>query len=155
MRVGWTCASSEARTPKPSPAEGSDTSVRLRSERVALIVEDDEAMATAIANALDDAGWQVITVSSLASARETIANRRPSVLVLDLTLRDEFGATLLDELATREVAPATVIVSGFGLAPLVAARFDVELVSKPFEMDAFLQAVDRAGRDDKRPRPKR
>jgi len=145
-------ASSEPKTPRPSPASGSDTSVRLRGQRVALVVEDDEAMGTAIADALDDRGWNVVVVDTLAAARDTIARSHPALLVLDLTLKDEFGATLLDELAGRDDAPATVIVSGFGLAPLVAARFEVELVNKPFAVDAFIDAVERANRDGKKPR---
>lgn len=145
-------ASSEPKTPRPSPASGSDTSVRVRGERTALVLEDDEAMGTAIADALEDRGWEAMVVDTLAGARAAIREARPALLVLDLTLKDEFGATLLQELAGRDDAPATVIVSGFGLAPLVAARFEVELVNKPFDVDRFLDAVERAKRESKKPR---
>jgi DNA-binding NtrC family response regulator len=117
-----------------------------------LVLEDDEAMGIALADALADLGWDATVVDTLAAARTAIHDVHPSLLVLDLTLREEFGATLLDELAGRDDAPATVIVSGFGLAPLVAARYEVELVDKPFEVDTFLDAVDRAERDAKKPR---
>ena len=117
-----------------------------------LVLEDDEAMGTAIADALEERGYDAIVVDTLASARSALHDARPAILVLDLTLKEEFGATLLDELAGRDDAPATVIVSGFGLAPLVAARYEVELVNKPFNVDAFLDAVERAKREQKKPR---
>ena len=109
-------------------------------------------MGTAIVEALEDRGYRSMLVDTLTAARDALSRTRPALLVLDLTLKDEFGATLLDELAGRDDAPATVIVSGFGLAPLVAARYEVELVNKPFDVDKFLDAVERARRDAKKPR---
>jgi DNA-binding NtrC family response regulator len=120
----------------------------------ALVLEDDEAMGTALADALHEGGWQTQIVGTLSAARTALRNVHPTLLVLDLTLEGEFGATLLDELAGRDDAPATVIVSGFGLAPLVAARYEVELVNKPFSVDALLDAVERARREGRTPRPK-
>jgi len=149
--TGLHCASSEPKTPRASKASSSDANLRRASDRRALVVEDDAGMATAIADALEDRGWQVATVDTLVRARAHIAEHHPSLLVLDLTLRDEFGATLLDELSHRDDAPATVIVSGFGLAPLVASRFDLEVVSKPFAVDALIAAVERADREGKKP----
>jgi DNA-binding NtrC family response regulator len=149
---GARLASSEPETPRPTSSSGPDTGVRVAGERTALVLEDDEAMGIAIADALADRGWDATVVDTLGAARATIRDAHPTLLVLDLTLKDEFGATLLDELAGRDDAPATVIVSGFGLAPLVAARYEVELVNKPFSVDAFIDAVERARGEGKRPR---
>jgi len=122
------------------------------SDRKALVVEDDAAMATTIADALAVAGWTVVSSPTIADARRMLATERPSLLVLDLTLSDEFGGELLEQLAGRDDAPATVIVSGFGLAPIIAARFEVELVKKPFDVERFLVVVERAERTGVRPR---
>lgn len=122
------------------------------TKRYALVLEDDAALATTIADALTEAGWQVRTVHTIVEARALIEREHPALLVLDLTLSDEFGGELLEHLAGRDDAPATVIVSGFGLAPIIAARFDVELVRKPFDVDRLLTAVERAEREGVRPR---
>lgn len=132
-----------------SPTHRSGT--QLRSVAPILLVEDDPVMARTVASALIDEGYVVVAVTTLAAARSALERAQPSVLILDLTLPDSFGGDLLAELAARADAPPTVILSVFHLASLVAERYDVELVRKPFEMDALFSAVRRALDERRRP----
>ncbi len=124
---------------------------RMRSVAPILLVEDDPVMARTVAGALIDEGYVVVSVDTLAAARSALERAQPSVLILDLTLPDSFGGDLLAELAERDDAPPTVILSLFHLASLVADRYDVELVRKPFEIDALFSAVRRAQEERRRP----
>ena len=120
--------------------------------RSVLVIEDDPAMAQAIADVFTDAGYHPVSVRTLAEGRTSLVEDRPELVVLDLTLETEFGAGLLEDLSSRAESPPVVIVSGFGLAPMVAQRFSVPLVNKPFGVDALLAAAERAIDQSLRPR---
>lgn len=124
---------------------------RMRSVAPILVVEDDPVMSKTVCDALIDEGYVVVSVETIAAARAALDRSKPSVMVLDLTLPDSFGGDLLADLAEREDAPPTVILSVFHLASMIADRFDVELVRKPFELQTFLDAVRRAQEDRRRP----
>jgi DNA-binding NtrC family response regulator len=109
-----------------------------------LVVEDDEAIADALIDVLEDAGYLPNVVRTLAEARKAIDTDPPRLVVLDLTLEAEFGGDLLDELSTRPDAPPVVIVSAFGLATMVGERYRVPVVSKPFGLDELLDTIGRA-----------
>lgn len=120
-----------------------------------LVVEDDVVLRGAIRGALEDAGLHPIECADLKTARETIERAQPLVVVLDLALGDEFGTELLEELAAREDAPAVVVCSAFGLASLIAARYSVPCVKKPFDIDKLVNEVERAIDQKLSPRRKR
>jgi DNA-binding response OmpR family regulator len=126
---------------------------RLRSVAPVLVVEDDPILSRTVADALIDEGYVVVTATTMAAARTALERAQPSALILDLTLPDSFGADLLRDLSATAEAPPTVIFSTFHLAPMIADRYDVELVRKPFELEDLVGAVRRAV--DRQRRPKR
>jgi DNA-binding NtrC family response regulator len=93
-----------------------------------------------------------VTAMNLTEARVYLAVAMPDVMILDLNLEGEFGGDLLAELATLREAPATVLVSAYPFAGLVAQRYGVELVRKPFGLDELDAAIDRARKERRRPR---
>lgn len=130
----------------------SSASGARRSLGSAVVLEDDEALAATIAEAIEGAGFHPVTVRTLGEARQALQGERPDVVFLDLSLEEGFGADLLEELCDDAEAPAVVIVSGFPLAPLVAQRYGVPLVSKPFELDALVAAAEEARTVGRKPR---
>lgn len=134
-----------SRRSRPS---GRSSGMQPRVPGHVLVVEDDPVLCEVLSLALRDEGWATHAVTTARAAREAILSNAPAVLLLDLTLPDGFGGDLLAELATRGALPPTVIVSTFALAELVARRYDVALVRKPFELEALLHSVSRvaAGR---------
>lgn len=116
-----------------------------------LIVEDEHVMRGVMVAALEDAGFGPLGVSDLAGAREALAREVPALLVLDLSLDGEFGAELLAELALRSDAPCVLVCSAFPLADVVAARFGVALLRKPFDLDHLVTAAERAIAAQRRP----
>jgi CheY-like chemotaxis protein len=125
---------------------------RPRTVPTALIVEDDATLAVSMAGLLEDEGYATAIASTLAEARAALLLCNPHVLILDLTLPDAFGGDLLNELAENEDAPPTVLVTTFPLAPMLAARHEVELVTKPFLLDDLMKGIRRARDHARRPR---
>lgn len=113
----------------------------------ALVIEDDSVLCAAICGALKDAGYDTVGCADLASARAAIREIMPHVIVLDLSLGADFGGELLEELAREEQQPQVIVCSAFPLASLVAARFSVRCVNKPFDLDRLLAEIDDALRE--------
>lgn len=110
----------------------------------ALVVEDDQVLCGAICGALSDAGFDTVGCADLGAARASIQQLMPHVIVLDLSLGPEFGGELLEELAREERQPEVIVCSAFPLATLVAARFSVRCVNKPFDLQRLLDEIEDA-----------
>lgn len=117
--------------------------IRPRVRGDVLIVEDDELLATTLAAAIQDVGFQTRRAGSMAEARVQLAAWLPAVALVDLTLPDGFATDLIDELACKFERPVpVVVVSNFPLAQLVSARWNNLLVRKPFELDEVLETIE-------------
>lgn len=67
-----------------------------------LLVDDSMTVRQAYGDALDQAGFQVVTAATLAEARAALAEHDPDLLVLDVHLPDGDGLDLLAELRVEE-----------------------------------------------------
>jgi DNA-binding NtrC family response regulator len=116
-----------------------------------LVVEDEPVMRDVIVGALTDAGFGPFGVADLAGARAALEGDMPALVVLDLSLSGDFGADLLIDLAAHPEPPCVLVCSAFPLAEMVAARFNVELLRKPFDIDQLVFAASRAVSNGRRP----
>ena len=116
-----------------------------------LIVDDDEAVATAVRLVLEEAGHAVLTAHDAAAARRLVADTDDlDVCLFDVFMDGEDGLALAAELQGGD-APAVIIMSGGGPGrslESVTARADamgaVAVLFKPFDDDELLDAVRRA-----------
>ena len=116
----------------------------LMGAKSVLVVEDDVTINETLCAILEVEGYRATCVTNLSQARRALGDTTPSVVLLDLMLNDdESGETLLEELAGREGAPAVVVFSASPHAMSVAARYGVDLVAKPFDVDDLLEALAR------------
>ncbi len=122
-----------------------------RNPKSVLVVEDDETIRDVIIGALSDAGFGPFGATDLQSARASLEASPPALMILDLSLDRDFGADLLAELASKPDAPCVVVCSAFPLANVVAARYRLELVKKPFDIEVLVAACDRAINEHRRP----
>ena len=130
----------------------------MSNERpVVFVVDDDVRVRDALSSLLASAGLEV---TAFATASEFLAADKPDTatcLILDLELPDIHGLELQKELAERE-APPIVFITGHGdIASSVKAMKAgaVEFLSKPFDDDALLRAIDVALALDREERLKR
>ncbi len=114
-----------------------------------LIVDDEEDIRALISGVLDDEGYGTRTASDSDSALAALAERRPSLLILDIWLQGSRldSIELLDEVKRRDPALPVIVISGHGnVETAVAAikRGAYDFIEKPFQTEQLLQVVKRA-----------
>ncbi len=114
------------------------------------VVDDDSRIREALSALLSSVGYDVMTFSS---AGEYLAFQRPDVsacLVLDLDLPGMNGLELQKQLADAG-GPPIVFLTGYGDIPATVKAMKAgatEFLSKPFEEEDLLRAIDSAIRID-------
>ena len=115
----------------------------------AFLLEDNEAVVTAIRAGLRRQGVQVESAGTLGEARDRLRDLDPEVYLVDLVLPDGNGLELVRELRDADPAAPIVILTGLDQADDVIAGLasgaDLYL-KKPFtpsELFAHLQALHR------------
>lgn len=112
-----------------------------------LIVEDDRLLGRALATGLREAGYEAVHVATGAEARAHVDRLPPDLVVLDLSLPDQDGLTLLDGLQAAGRKIPVIITTARGL---LAHRLEGlqrgadDYLVKPFaltELLARIQAV--------------
>ena len=114
-----------------------------------LIVDDEADIRAAIAGILGDEGYQTRVAHDSDSALAAMAERRPSLVVLDVWLQGSRldGIELLDEIKVRDPTLPVVVISGHGnIESAVAAikRGAYDFIEKPFPAEQLLLVVRRA-----------
>ena len=122
------------------------------TERVVLVVEDDNDLCQTIQWMLEDEGLTVQTASDGREALTLAEHRKPSLVVLDMNLPIVDGFGVAAGLRSTYGNSVTILtMTADGRAAEKAKRIGaVGYLSKPFELDALIEAVWRAlgGRPD-------
>jgi two-component system, OmpR family, alkaline phosphatase synthesis response regulator PhoP len=105
-----------------------------------LIVEDERDLREVVAEALSEAGYQVVDASDGAEALDKLRACHPSVVLLDLMMPRmngwQFRAAQQQDPEVSRIP--VIVISALGwVADLDAAEF----LQKPFELDRLLTAV--------------
>ena len=118
-----------------------------RVDRTALVVDDDVFMLSALAELLEEEGYDVHTASNGFSALRQVQAFKPAVVLLDLALPERSGAEVLLELradvSNRDIAIVVVTGHPDSLSEVQAAEID-GFVTKPFDAVELLRTVHRA-----------
>ncbi|MHA6719321.1 nitrogen assimilation response regulator NtrX [Sphingomonas sp. RS6] len=114
-----------------------------------LVVDDERDIRELVAGVLEDEGYDTRAAADSDSALEAIAERRPSLVLLDVWLQGSRldGLDLLDEIKRRDPSIPVLVISGHGnLDTAVAAirRGAADFIEKPFEAERLLLMVARA-----------
>ena len=114
-----------------------------------LVVDDEALIRWSLNERLSSAGYEVHEAGDGASALNYFRDGAPriDVVVLDLKLPDADGVDLLKEIRRLSPTCRVILMTAFGTTDkLVDARNNgaYDVVSKPFNLDKMLQAVERA-----------
>lgn len=114
-----------------------------------LVVDDEHDIRDLVSGVLEDEGYETRTAADSDAALEAFAQRRPSLVLLDVWLQGSRldGLDLLDELKRRDPTIPVLVISGHGsLDTAVAAirRGASDFIEKPFEAERLLLLVERA-----------
>jgi two-component system nitrogen regulation response regulator NtrX len=119
-----------------------------------LIVDDEADIRELVAGVLEDEGYAARTAADSDSALAAIAERRPSLVLLDVWLQGSKldGLDLLDEIKRRDSSLPVLMISGHGnldTAVTAIRRGAVDFIEKPFEAERLLLLVGRATETDR------
>src|SRR6201998_1371713 len=114
-----------------------------------LIVDDEADIRDLVAGILDDEGFTTRTARDSDSALAEIANRRPSLVFLDIWLQGSKldGLQLLEQIKRDHADVPVVMISGHGnIETAVAAikRGAYDFIEKPFKSGLLISGVLRA-----------
>jgi two-component system nitrogen regulation response regulator NtrX len=114
-----------------------------------LIVDDEQDIRELVAGVLEDEGYAARTAGNSTEAMAAMAERRPSLVLLDVWLQGSKldGLQLLEELKRRDPSLPVLVISGHGnIDTAVAAIREgaVDFIEKPFEAGHLVHLVNRA-----------
>lgn len=115
-----------------------------------LLAEDEDAMRTYLARALQNAGYEVVAVDRGTEALPHLESTHFDLLLSDIVMPEMDGI----ELAQRcnEVSPGTKVmfITGFAAVTLKASREQprAKVLSKPFHLKDLVMEVDRMFQGD-------
>jgi CheY-like chemotaxis protein len=103
-----------------------------------IVVDDEEAVRTLVAEFLEDFGYHVLQADGGATALRLLeADPRVRLLVTDIRMPDMSGLDLADQAATIRPALKIILISGYFVTQHVKRRF----LRKPFRMLELAAAV--------------
>jgi two-component system nitrogen regulation response regulator NtrX len=114
-----------------------------------LIVDDERDIRSLIAGILNDEGYQTRTAANDEEALAAMAQRVPSMIILDIWLQDSRldGLGLLEEFHKNHPNVPVVMISGHGNVETAVQAIKIgayDYIEKPFKSDRLLLIVQRA-----------
>ena len=110
-----------------------------------LLAEDEEAMRTYLARALENAGYEVVTAGSGTEALPLLKASRFDLLLSDIVMPEMDGIELAQHCA--EISPETkvIFITGFAAVTLKtnAETAQARVLSKPFHLKDLVLEVQR------------
>lgn len=109
-----------------------------------LLVDDDEAFLRVLGRALERRGFEVISATTAAAARDLAARHQPAFAVVDLKLEQESGLEVIDVLQQAVPGIVIVVLTGYAsIATAVAAvkRGAANYLAKPARADDIVRAL--------------
>lgn len=114
-----------------------------------LIVDDEDDIRELIAGILEDEGFETRQAANSADAFKAIAARQPSLIILDVWLRDSEhdGLQMLEIIRRDNPSQQVVMISGHGTVDMAVSATKMgayDFISKPFKTDVLLHTIGRA-----------
>lgn len=128
----------------------------MPDERLAHVVEDDEAMRDSLVTLLSEARYEVRAYAAAEDLLALGASIEPGCVISDVRMPGMDGLALLRHLRVNGFAVPVVLITGHGDIPMAVTAMKegaIDFLEKPFEPHALLTAVEtalrfRAGKAD-------
>lgn len=108
------------------------------------VVDDDQAVRSALTNLLDSAGYSVRAFASAADFLAEVEPEAHACVVLDVQMPEMGGFEVVAQLAHAGPAMPVIMLTGFGTISLSVQAMKagaVEFLTKPFMPEQLLRAV--------------
>jgi DNA-binding response OmpR family regulator len=109
-----------------------------------LIIEDNPAVQALTCDLLTAENFQVETASTGSEGREQIEKYKPDLLILDLSLPDDFGLDIRSDVKKNHPTILVFILTALGNSQDVVAGFEAgadDYLAKPFNKREFIARV--------------
>jgi two-component system, response regulator RegA len=116
----------------------------LGADRTLLIVEDDKALRTRVARALEQRGFVVAQAENVEEARGLVGKNAPAYAVVDMRLGDGNGLDVIEAIRAKRSDTKSIVLTGYGnIATAVTAvkLGAVDYLSKPADADEIVAAL--------------
>lgn len=116
----------------------------LPNDASLMILDDDGPFRTRLGRAMEQRGFTVDAIESVAEAKSLVSSKPPAFAVLDMRLEDGNGLDIVDLLHKRRPDSKMVMLTGYGnLATAVSAvkRGAVDYLAKPADADDVCKAL--------------
>jgi FixJ family two-component response regulator len=113
--------------------------------RRVLIVDDDQAVLTGLAEYFDRLGYEVVRASTGKQGLAGFESQDPEVTILDLRLPDIDGMQVLE--AMRRKSALVILLTGYGDIPTAVRAMQMgaeNFLTKPVDMPHLVATVERA-----------
>ncbi|MEI6565004.1 MAG: response regulator transcription factor, partial [bacterium] len=116
----------------------------MKKQYTVLIVEDDESLMLGLEENLTVAGYRVFTASSGAAGLKLAVDRKPDLILLDLTLPDLGGYEVCKSLREQHLASSVIMLTARKEEADKLQGFELgadDYVTKPFSIKELLARV--------------
>lgn len=117
-----------------------------RNRNSVLVLEDDTVLASALRDFFEDEGWQVEIAATAAEAHSKLAENVFDLVLADYLLPDANGLSVFPDIQLRSPLTKVMVMTGVRDMEVAAQAFKkgaADLISKPFELGALEQRIDR------------
>jgi CheY-like chemotaxis protein len=117
------------------------------TDRPILVVDDDPTILATVSEALDLEGFPVVTATNGAEALDEVTRHRPSLVLLDMRMPVLDGWGFMHAIRERGISLTVVVMTAAADARRWGREIGAQAVlSKPFELDELVGAVERLWR---------
>src|SRR5438874_12917149 len=108
-----------------------------------LVVDDEPSIRNLLRFTLEVEGFEVDTASGGKEALQKMSQKQPNVVVLDLTMPDMDGGTVLQRMRTAGIRSPVLFLSAYG-AEEAQRRYHADAaLEKPFDPNELVDEVKR------------
>jgi len=110
-----------------------------------LLAEDEEAMRSYLARALENAGYEVVAVDRGTAALPLLETQHFDLLLSDIVMPEMDGIELAQRCADISPTTKVMFITGFAAVTLKASREapQAKVLSKPFHLKDLVLEVER------------
>lgn len=110
-----------------------------------LLAEDEDAMRTYLARALENAGYEVVAVDRGTAAVPLLQDGAFDLLLSDIVMPEMDGIELAQRCASISPRTKVMFITGFAAVTLKASREapEAKILSKPFHLRDLVLEVER------------
>lgn len=122
------------------------SSAENHGQHSALVLEDDQFLASALTEFLEGEGWQVEIAGSAEEGHSKLADQIFDLVLADYLLPDGNGLSVFEEIQTRSPLTKVMLMTGLRDVEVAAQAFRkgaADFIAKPFEVADLGQRIDR------------